>query len=431
MTQHSDSLSAKWLMPMVDLIQNREFGEAYALAEYYPATTGRKLVQCAALLGENELERANELLKTSSLEMESIAMDFTGIWSHDDPDLLEVSQRAAKMQSFLLARLCIEAHLVIHPEISQEAIEAILFLVMTSLRTDQLDVGIAALERLAQIDDSPLTLLRCAHVALANRQPDSAEALSETSRRMLDRAVNKLPKEDIELKLKAAKLLSIEAKSFERACVLMREAYREDPSVKSSIHDLLMPLIEYKPYFSDIADFMLEIDPGSVATLSTTLMSVYYETQTPSYLEKVLNILEALDYLELGYAAQFATAVLAAADELSDLEAYAERLVEYLQTEPQLCLDIAQALYRNELESYELTAQLLRLSVKGNPKLRSEVLATYAQLVSRNRDQKGTYTQLILELISLSENFEEFADSAVRGKLSEKLLALDSRFAKN
>jgi hypothetical protein len=58
----SDLLSATWLKPIVSLIRNRDFDEAYALAEYYPATTGRKLVQCAALDAQKRITEANTLL---------------------------------------------------------------------------------------------------------------------------------------------------------------------------------------------------------------------------------------------------------------------------------------------------------------------------------------------------------------------------------
>lgn len=51
----SNILSTAWLKPIIGLVRDRDFDEAYALAEYFPATPGRKLVQDAILLGQNNM----------------------------------------------------------------------------------------------------------------------------------------------------------------------------------------------------------------------------------------------------------------------------------------------------------------------------------------------------------------------------------------
>jgi hypothetical protein len=62
METRSETPRETWLQPIVALLGEGEFAEAYALAAYFPNTRNRQLVQLAALLGQNKVTEASDLL---------------------------------------------------------------------------------------------------------------------------------------------------------------------------------------------------------------------------------------------------------------------------------------------------------------------------------------------------------------------------------
>ncbi len=116
METRSETPRETWLEPIVALLGEGEFGEAYALAAYFPNTRNRQLVQLAALLGQNKFSEADTLLKKFAAETQSLVADFATILSQVDLDLLETAYQAIKARYFELADFCIQFQLLTHPE---------------------------------------------------------------------------------------------------------------------------------------------------------------------------------------------------------------------------------------------------------------------------------------------------------------------------
>jgi hypothetical protein len=122
METRSETPRETWLEPIVALLGEGEFGEAYALAAYFPNTRNRQLVQLAALLGQNKFSEADTLLKKFAAETQSLVADFATILSQVDLDLLETAYQAIKARYFQLADFCIQFQLLTHPETSLSVI---------------------------------------------------------------------------------------------------------------------------------------------------------------------------------------------------------------------------------------------------------------------------------------------------------------------
>ena len=139
METRSETPRETWLQPIVALLGEGEFAEAYALAAYFPNTRNRQLVQLAALLGQNKVTEASDLLGglsrswirmmlvkgspvMSGSVLQSLVADFATILSQVDLDLLETAYQAIKARYFQLADFCIQFQLLTHPETSLSVI---------------------------------------------------------------------------------------------------------------------------------------------------------------------------------------------------------------------------------------------------------------------------------------------------------------------
>ena len=122
METRSETPRETWLEPIVALLGEGEFGEAYALAAYFPNTRNRQLVQFAALLGQNKFSEADTLLKKFAAETQSLVADFATIMSQVDLNFLETAYKAIDNQYFELADFCIQFQLLTHPETSLSVI---------------------------------------------------------------------------------------------------------------------------------------------------------------------------------------------------------------------------------------------------------------------------------------------------------------------
>ncbi|TRT73881.1 MAG: CHAT domain-containing protein [Microcystis sp. M_OC_Ca_00000000_S217Cul] len=122
METRSETPRETWLQPIVALLGEGEFAEAYALAAYFPNTRNRQLVQLAALLGQNKFSEADTLLKKFAAETQSLVAEFATILNQVDLDLLETAYQAIKDQYFELADFCIQFQLLTHPETSLSVI---------------------------------------------------------------------------------------------------------------------------------------------------------------------------------------------------------------------------------------------------------------------------------------------------------------------
>jgi hypothetical protein len=122
METRSETPRETWLQPIVALLGEGEFGEAYALAAYFPNTRNRQLVQLAALLGQNRMSEADTLLKKFAAETQSLVADFATIMSQVDLNFLDTAYKAIDNQYFELADFCIQFQLLTHPETSLSVI---------------------------------------------------------------------------------------------------------------------------------------------------------------------------------------------------------------------------------------------------------------------------------------------------------------------
>ncbi|TRU23723.1 MAG: CHAT domain-containing protein [Microcystis aeruginosa Ma_SC_T_19800800_S464] len=122
METRSETPRETWLKPIVALLGEGEFGEAYALAPYFPNTRNRQLVQLAALLGQNKMSEADTLLKKFAAETQSLVAEFATILSQVDLNFLDTVYKAIDNQYFELADFCIQFQLLTHPETSLSVI---------------------------------------------------------------------------------------------------------------------------------------------------------------------------------------------------------------------------------------------------------------------------------------------------------------------
>jgi hypothetical protein len=139
METRSETPRETWLQPIVALLGEGEFAEAYALAAYFPNTRNRQLVQLAALLGQNKVTEASDLLGglsrswirmmlvkgspvMSGSVLQSLVADFATILSQVDLNLLETADKAIEARYFQLADFCIQFQLLTHPETSLSVI---------------------------------------------------------------------------------------------------------------------------------------------------------------------------------------------------------------------------------------------------------------------------------------------------------------------
>ncbi|NCS13506.1 MAG: CHAT domain-containing protein [Microcystis aeruginosa G13-09] len=138
METRSETPRETWLKPIVALLGEGDFGEAYALAAYFPNTRNRQLVQLAALLGQNKVTEASDLLgglsrswirmmikepqEMSESVTQILVAEFATILSQVDLNLLETAYKAIENRYFQLADFCIQFQLLTHPETSLSVI---------------------------------------------------------------------------------------------------------------------------------------------------------------------------------------------------------------------------------------------------------------------------------------------------------------------
>jgi WD40 repeat protein len=167
----SKLISESWLKPMLDLIGERDFKEAWALAEYFPSTHSRKLVQLAALLGQNSVGEASALLSSLNSETQNLVGDFTSILSHTDVDVLTAASQAIHNKYFELGDFCIQLRLYNNPEATSVVIDWLLKIVAWRLSTGDFNIGVTYLAKAVILDDSPSRLIQYADILLVN-QPE-------------------------------------------------------------------------------------------------------------------------------------------------------------------------------------------------------------------------------------------------------------------
>lgn len=420
--------SAPWPDSIRRLLSEHEYGEAFALSEFFPATQERMLLQCLALLGQEKLIEANSLLEQLNIDLRTIPPNITSFIREGDLDLLNIANQAIKKLLFSTASFCIHLNLLTRPEATQKTIDEMLALTSRALIHGKLDFAQECFDHIANLDDSPMRLLQCAEIALANRTRDSAESLFELAQIFINRALPQVSSEDHETSLRAAKLLAVDARTFDDSCKLFRQILHSSPSMKARVFDTLLPLIEYKPYFNEIADFLLPLYPEKVAQLALRLVNGQKRQRNPALLEKARNILGALDYVGLGFSSQLAEAIVIVGRHSENFESHVQRLI-HLEAAPSVFLEAFKVLVDRKSKEFGLMAQLLEHLLLLHPNSRLKVLSGYGQLSNlAERDGRTDLRDEFLErAITLSTGVEEFLAHAININLTHELLFLNNR----
>jgi hypothetical protein len=152
-----------------------------------------------------------------------LPLNLTTLILEFDLDLLRIVDQAIDGLRFSTANFCAELCLLRPLQSPQTVIDKMLAIAAKALTHDKLEIANACFDRMVALDDSHTRLLQYAEVALANRRTESADALAAVAQNFINRALAEVPVDDYESKLKAAKLLAIDALTFEHA----RESYTQ------------------------------------------------------------------------------------------------------------------------------------------------------------------------------------------------------------
>jgi hypothetical protein len=185
------SLSAKWLNPILTLLEEKEFGEAHALAEFFPNTMGRRMAQCVALIGQEKLLDADHLIRTNP-EIWSSVSEFGRLMLQFRFDPEDVAQSADWLKSDHLAFLCLESCLSLPHKDKNTVLNQMLSLARLRVRENDLEMTKQILLRLAKLDDSPSALVRYARIATAHPSYYSSPEPQELARVFIDEAIAKV-----------------------------------------------------------------------------------------------------------------------------------------------------------------------------------------------------------------------------------------------
>lgn len=408
----SNVQSIPWLRPLVELLNKREFEEAFELGEYLPETTERKLVQCAVLVAINKFKESETLLRGLSLDIPQIAPFISTVFSKGVDFLLTMAIHAIDEGYLLTGHLFFESYLCKIPNPGSKALIALKRLSGIALRLHEYDLGLDFINRNLQINNSPDQLLKCAEIVLINRSSEFAENLLVFSKNLIDQALDKLDDDNIELRIKAAKLLAMGIKTFDEAGILIREVLKLDLSKKEEISNLLLPLIDSKSNFSEIADLLIDIEPANIFQITNELFQIFLHTKNSIALEKAKLLLGKIDYIESGYVQQFADALLTVASHVEDFELYAKKILDY-HVEAKTFLKFAGKLIGSESNNLFLASKFVDKAFLGDSSLKISVIRAYFRLAKlcEKKGEMHLRDAIILKAANLSNDLTEFLEN--------------------
>lgn len=430
MEAHEDHQSVNWLGPITALIRDKEYSEAFALAEFFPPTQSRIALQFVALLGQGNYREADIFLKQLKIDAHTATDDFKTFIRGLDLDLFKIAVEAIKLNYLSIGLFCLELRLPLQPTATQSIIREMLVLTSRALSSGELDLGYKCLQRLLSLDDSPSRLLQYAEVALASRRRESSESLSEFAENLIYRVLSQVPSDDLESRLKIAKLLAIDARTFNDALELLRQIVEADPEMISRVFDTLSPLIEYKPYFSEIADFLLAIAPEKIELITIRLVNGHKLQRNPALLEKAQSLLDAFDYAGHGYDSQLVKAILTVGPHLDNFETGARRLIK-LDVRPETLLEATEILLSHKIKDYALVSHLLERILHLNPDVRLKVLAAYGRLgyLAKSDGQADLSNKFLEKTINLSTGLFELLERGISNSLTTQLIFINDNEA--
>jgi CHAT domain len=425
-TQES-TLSTIWLNSLGELLRGHDYSEAFTLADFFPATPERVSLQFVALLGQKNLSKAESFLTQTSISPQRLPIGFSTLLRRVDLDLLGIATDATKQLRFSTALFCIELYLVKHPEDFRRAIENMSALASRALLHDRIDIGNACFDRMITLDSSPSGLLKSAEVALANRTRNSREALLELAQSFIRRALFQIPEDAYDSRIKAGSLLAVDERTFGQARELFLQVIRSCPSMTSRVVDTLLPLTEYKSYFREIVDFLIDIAPQQAAEIMLRLVRGYRVQRDSGFLEKAHRILDKVEYMGQQNSSQLAAAIVSVGKESENLEGYAQRLLN-LEAPAAVFFDAIKLLISRQSKEFRLIEQLLDYVLLRHPDSRLEVLWGYGQLchLAEVHKQPNLKEEYLERSFTLSNSAQEFLEHGVNASITNQLLFLKS-----
>lgn len=156
-----------WIHPIIDLLNDKEYGEAYCLADYYPATLERNITQSIALIGQKDLLRANLLIK-KNLESFLSLRDFVNkmLQLGFIPNEMGGDKFSSSDPSEYIETILIVSKLILDPLTIDESWRALYAIVAKPNCQDKLLIN-SILTCLYQIKSEPEKLLNYAEIVVA------------------------------------------------------------------------------------------------------------------------------------------------------------------------------------------------------------------------------------------------------------------------
>jgi len=430
MESQESTLSTIWLNSLGELLRGHDYSEAFTLADFFPATPERVSLQFVALLGQKNLSKAESFLTQTNISPQRVPIGFSTLLRSVDLDLLGIATDATKQLRFSTALFCIELYLVKQPKDFRRAIEKMSALASRALLHDRIDIGHACFDRMITLDSSASGLLKSAEVALANRTRNSREALFELAQNFISRALFQIPEDAHDSKIKAGSLLAVDERTFGQARELFLQLIRSCPSVTSRVVDTLLPLTEYKSYFSEIVDFLIDIAPQQAAEITLRLVRGYRVQRNSDFLEKARRILDEAEYMGQRNSSQLAAAIVSVGKESDNLERYAQRLLK-LEAPAATFFDAIKLLISRQSKEFRLITQLLDYVLLRHPDSRLEVLWGYGQLcnLAEVHEQPNLKEEYLERSFILSNSVRELLEHGVNISITNQLLFLKSNEA--
>ncbi len=159
MKNHSVLIYETWLNPIVNLIEEGEFVEAYALASYFPSTRSRHLIQLAALIGQSKIAQASNCLQGIKCEYQSLESEFANIFGQIDLNLIDIGSQAISNQYYELGDFCFDSQILAHPETSLLVADKLFQFTVKMIVVENFDRSEAYLERALKLNNSPISFI--------------------------------------------------------------------------------------------------------------------------------------------------------------------------------------------------------------------------------------------------------------------------------
>lgn len=361
METRGEEICESWLKPIVSLVGERDFGEAYALAAYFPGTRNRQLVQFAALLGQNKVLESSTFLEKLGSETQSLVAEFITILSQVHLDLLEIGSQAIQNEYYELADFCIEFQLRVHPETTPAVLDWLLRIAKQVLATDDFDRGRTYLERVIELDNSPEKLILCAEVVLKSRTEISYLYKTFASD-LIRQSLNQLGEKDVDLKLKIAELFIVYLQDLRSSRDLLIEVIQSRNNTE--IDNILMTLVQKDLYIKPIIYFLLNAKNNS--PLIEQLALDYLRSPDFSFQEKAILLLKSVNPNEVENNSLFTTVLLKLNPPLDLLESYAQHLTD-LEASSDSYIEICEDLIKKKTQNYQLASLLLDKALRSDP----------------------------------------------------------------